>query len=69
MVTGCGNAFGSFDTVVDSNAQSTICANAGSCLNVGEHTNVIANGADCVSHDPNTTTYCQPNRIITRSNS
>ena len=55
-VTGCGNTFGSFDTSVDSNTQSTICANAVSCLNVGENTNVIANGADCVSDEPDTTT-------------
>ena len=44
------------------NAQSTTCANAGSCLNDGENTNVLANGADCESHDPDTTTYCQPGR-------
>jgi hypothetical protein len=62
MLTGCNNEIGSFEAPISSNSQSTTCANAGSCSNVGENTNVIANGADCSSHDPGTTTICQPGR-------
>lgn len=54
---------------VSSNTQSTICSNAESCSNVGINTNVVANSGDCESHDPDTTTFCQPNRIIIRPNS
>ena len=51
------------------NAQSTIFANTVSCLNIGDLSNVVANGADYENHDPDTTTYCHPNRIIIRPNS
>jgi hypothetical protein len=53
---------------VSSNTQSTTCANVDFCNNIGENTNVLANGASCESHDPGTTTICQPNRIIIRPN-
>jgi hypothetical protein len=68
-MTSCNNAMGSFETPIDSKTQSTNCANAGSCSNVGVNTNVLANGADCESHEPDTITFCQPNRIIIRPNS
>lgn len=69
MVNVCGNLLGSSESPTNSNTQSTTCANAGSCLNTGENTNILANGADCESHEPDTTTYCQPNRVIIRPNS
>jgi hypothetical protein len=67
-MTDCHNVIGSFEAPANSETQSTTCANAGSCSNVGENTNVLANGADCESHDTDATTYCQPNRIIIRPN-
>ncbi len=61
MATICINEAGSFEPS-SSNTQSTTCANADTCSNRGINTNVVANGADCESHDPDTTTYCQPGR-------
>ena len=53
-----------------SNTQSTVCANGNSCSNDGTRTTVIANGAtECHSNGPDTTTFCQPNRVIIRPNS
>lgn len=60
----CGNTIES-----SSSTQSTTCANGGTCSNTYANSDVLANGASCESHDPDTTTYCQPNRIITRPNS
>ena len=52
-----------------SNTQNIACQSSPSCVNAGQNTNVIANGASCESHDPNTTTICQPGRTIIRPNS
>ena len=62
MLTGCTNSNFSPDT----NVQSITCANA-TGTNNGLRTNVFANGVDnCSSNGPDTTTICQPNRIIIR---
>lgn len=50
--------------------QSTTCYNAAVCENTHINSNVVANGADCQSSGPDTTTICHPGhtRIITRPN-
>ena len=53
---------------VPHNSQHTECANSFSCLNIGDNTNMISNGAACTSGVTGTTTICQPGRIIVRPN-
>jgi len=50
--------------------QTTICNSAGGffpegCANEGRDTTVLANGAQCSSGAPGTTTVCQPGRTLT----
>jgi len=53
---------------VSSSSRSTTCANSDICSNLDVNSNVMANGASCKSNGPDTTTFCQPNRVIIRPN-